>query len=131
MRVFGGVLVTLGLAVAIHLDWHAARPTTHHLSLGLSWHWLLAVPVFALVAWYVVRAWSNQVTRASLWIVGGALVLGGIIEPAVEYYFEDATIDWAFGPLRNTALATFVATGLVAYAAVLAVARRGGDPDRA
>lgn len=118
------VLISLALAAAIHTDWHLARPTTHHLSLGLSWHWLLAASVFGLVAWYVARAWPSHVLRASLWIVGGAVLLAGIVEPAWEYFFGGATFDWAFGPTRTMALGTFVCTGVVTYIAVLVSVER-------
>ena len=119
-------LIALALAAAIHTDWHFARPEHHRLSLGLTWHWLLAIPVFALVAWYVARAWPAQVARASAWILGFAILLAGVLEPAYEYFLEGATFEWAFGAERNTALATFVGAGLVAYLATLAVlARRG------
>lgn len=123
-RVSTATLVSLALATAIHLDWHVARPTTHHLSLGLPFHWGLAIPAFGFVAWYVARAWPESTVRASLWIVGFAIVAGGFLEPAWEYYFADAGFDWAFGPVRNTALATFVATGLVTYTVVLSLLRR-------
>jgi len=123
-RTATATLVSLALATAIHLDFHVARPTTHHLSLGLPWHWLLAIPVFALVAWYVALSWPARVLPASLWIVGIAIVAGGVLEPAWEYFLGDAGWDWAFGPTRNTALATFVSTGLVTYVAVLAWLRR-------
>jgi hypothetical protein len=43
-------LVALGVATAVHLDWHVARPAVHHLSMGWTLHWLLAIPVFALTA---------------------------------------------------------------------------------
>ena len=112
-------LVSFLLAVAIHTDWHFARPLHHRLSLGLSWHRLLAIPVFALVALYVSRAWPSHILRASLWIIGGAVLLGGIIEPAWEYFIGDAPFDWAFGRERNLALASFVGTGIVAYVSVL------------
>lgn len=117
-------LVSLALATAIHLDWHAARPTAHHLSLGLSNHWLLAIPVFAIVAWYVARSWPAQILPASLAIVGSAIVVAGVLEPAWEYVLEDATFEWAFGRVRTTALAMFVGTGLLAYVAVLGFLRR-------
>lgn len=116
-------LVSLALATAIHLDWHVARPTTHHLSLGLPWHWLLAIPVFGLVAWYVARAWPSAVPRASLGIVGFGILLGGVLEPAWEYCFGDATFEWAFGRQRTTILTTFVGMGLVTYVAVLGLMR--------
>ena len=123
-RITIAVLVTLALATAIHTDWHFARPLHHRLSLGLSWHWLLAAPVFALVAWYVSRAWPSHILRASLLIVGGAVVLAGIIEPAYEYFCSGASFDWAFGPARNRALASFVGTGLVSYLALLVLLNR-------
>ena len=117
-------LVSLALATAIHLDWHVARPTTHHLSLGLSWHWLLAIPVFGLVAGYVARAWPAEIARASVGIVGFGILLGGVLEPAWEYYFADATFEWAFGAQRTTMLFTFVCMGLITYVTVLVLLRR-------
>lgn len=120
------MFVSLALAIAIHTDWHLARPTMHHLSLGWSWHWALAAPVFALAAWYVARVWASDLLRASLWIVGSAVLLAGVIEPAWEYFIDDATFDWAFGPLRNAALGAFVVTGLITYVVVLAIAARSG-----
>jgi hypothetical protein len=120
-RIIVAVMISLVLAAAIHTDWHLARPATHHLSLGLSWHWLWAAPVFGLVAWYVARAWPSQAIRASVWIVGGAVLLAGFVEPAWEYFLNGARFDWAFGRTRTMALAVFVLTGLVAYIAVLAL----------
>ena len=117
-------LVTFALASAIHLDWHVARPTVHHLSLGLAAHWLLAIPVFALVAWYALRAWPWNMVRASIAIIGSAIMIGGVLEPSWEYFLGGATLEWAFGRARNTMLATFVGTGLLAYIAVVGFARR-------
>jgi hypothetical protein len=117
-------LVTLALATAIHLDWHVARPTVHHLSLGLPAHWLLAIPVFGLVAWYVVRVWPSKVPPASIAILASAIILGGVVEPAWEYFLGGASYEWAFGRARTVILAAFVGTGLVAYVAVVAFLRR-------
>jgi hypothetical protein len=119
------ILVCLALATAMHLDWHLARPAEHHLSLGLSWHWLLAIPVFGLVAWYVVRAAPGRMLRTSVSMVACAIVVAGVVEPAWEYFVGDATFEWAFGRARLTALAEFVGTGVVAYLAVVAFLRRG------
>ena len=121
-------VVSLLLAAAIHTDWHFARPEHHRLSLGLAWHWLLAVPVFALVAWYVARAWPGRLLRASLWIVGGAVLLAGVLEPAFEYFVGGAPFDWAFGHARTFALLAFVVTGVVAYVAVLTAATKKQMP---
>ena len=121
-------LVTVALATAIHLDWHVARPTVHHLSLGLPAHWLLAIPVFGLVAWYVVRAWPSNVSGASFAILGSAIILGGVVEPAWEYFLGGASYEWAFGRSRNMMLASFLGTGLLAYVAVVTYLRRRSSP---
>jgi len=123
-HIVSAVFVSLGLAAAIHTDWHFARATHHRLSLGLPWHWLLAIPVFALVAWYVARVWPRQILRASIAIVASATVAAGVLEPAWEYFAEDATFEWAFGAVRNAALAAFVGTGLIAYIVALAAIQR-------
>jgi hypothetical protein len=112
-------LHSLAVAAAIHTDWHFARPEHHRLSLGLPWHWLLAIPVFALVAWYVRRAWPTQVREASVAILAGGILMGALLEPAFEYFVENAPLEWAFGAVRNVAAATFVGTGLIAYVATL------------
>lgn len=118
----------LSVGLAAHLDWHAARPTEHHLSLGLSCHWLLAVPVFGLVAWYVNSAFPGRVFKASLAIVGGGVLLGAVAEPAWEYWIERAPREWAFGPLRNQAAVAFAITGLMAYVLVLGILRSRRQP---
>ena len=126
-RYFHAAIVVLALATAVHVDWHVARPTVHHLSLGWRWHWLLAIPVFALSAWYVRRAWAANLIAASSIIVGAGILLGGVIEPAWELWVEGATLDWSFGPLRLAALGAFVATGAITHFAVVggALRRRG------
>ena len=123
-------LVTLALATAIHLDWHVARPTVHHLSLGLPAHWLLAIPVFGLGAWYVVRAWPLKLLPASIAILSSAIIIGGVVEPAWEYFLGGATFEWAFGRTRNVILAAFVATGLLSYAAVVTLLRRRSSSEQ-
>jgi hypothetical protein len=131
-RIASASLVSLALATAIHLDFHAARPRTHHLSLGLPWHWLLALPIFGLVAWFVARTWPEQLARASFWIVGSAVFVGGVVEPAWEYFLDDAPFEWAFGRTRTVALIAFVLSGLIAYVVVLAfMRRREADPTTA
>ena len=126
-RIVSAALVTLGLAVAIHADWHFARPAHHRLSLELSWHWLLAIPVFALTAAYVARVWATQLARASVAILGIAIVVAGILEPLWENAIGGASFDWAFGDQRNLALLSFVGTGLITYGVTLAWLRRNSD----
>lgn len=115
VRLVKATFVMLILALAAHLDWHAARPTSHHLSLGLSWHWLLAVPVFGFVAWFVNSAWPVRPLTASVAIIGGGLLLGAVAEPAWEYWVEQAPFEWAFGSLRNLAAVAFAVSGIITY----------------
>jgi hypothetical protein len=123
MRLVNFGLVSLALASAMHLDWHAARPAVHHLSLGWPWHWLLAVPAGALTAWYVTRAWPPRPVAASLGLLGIATVLAAVVEPAWEYWLDGASYEWAFGSSRLAALAMFVAVGTVTHVIVMIVAR--------
>ena len=124
MRLVNFGLVSVALASAMHLDWHVARPAVHHLSLGWRWHWLLAVPVGALTAWYVTRAWSAHAVAASFGILGIASVLAAVVEPAWEYWVDGAAYEWAFGSSRLAAFATFLAAGTVTHAIVVIMARR-------
>ena len=124
MRPLGSALAVLLLAAAIHTDWHFARPTHHQLSLGLSWHWLLAIPVFALAAYYVARQSPKQPVKVSALLLGAATLLGAVLEPAFEYVVEDAPYDWAFGPERTWGAVAYVVTGIVAYAATFILLRR-------
>jgi hypothetical protein len=116
MRPLGTGLAVLLLGTAIHLDWHLARPTHHRLSLGLSWHWVLAIPVFALAAYWVTRQTPRSPVKASALLLGAAMLLGAVLEPAWEYWIGHAPYEWAFGPERTWGAVAYVATGLVAYA---------------
>lgn len=116
--------MSLALATAIHLDWHMARPAHHQLSLGLQWHWVLAMPAFALVALYVLRVWPSRRLLASVAIIGSAILVGGVLEPLWEYTLAGAPFEWAFGVTRNQALAAYLGVGLLTYGAVLGVGVR-------
>jgi hypothetical protein len=117
-------LVILSLATAMHLDWHAARPVVHHLSLGWRWHWLLAIPVFALTGWYVSRVWPQRSLGPSLAIIGTASLLAAVVEPAWEHWVDGASLEWTFGRLRVAAFAAFLATGVITHAVFVWFARR-------
>lgn len=123
-------LISLGLAAAIHLDWHIARPTLHHLSLGWTWHWLLAIPIFGVAAWLVARANPARTIAWSVAIIGMAVLLGGVLEPAWEYWLDGATFEWAFGHHRTHALLMFTITGVATYAGVLALLLRQKGMER-
>lgn len=125
-RLVSAGLVTFGLTAAMHLDWHAARPVVHPMSLGWRWHWLLAVPVFALTAWYVLRAWADRPVAASLAILGIASILAGVVEPAWESWAGGAPLEWTFGRVRLAAFGAFLGTGVITHAALVWLARRRG-----
>ena len=130
MRPLSAGAVILGLAAAMHLDWHVARPIVHHLSLGWRAHWLLAVPTFGLTAWYVHRIWPAHRLAMSVAIVGAAGILAAVVEPAWEYWVEDAPLEWAFGRVRLEAFVSFVAAGIVTHAIVLGFLSRRSSRSR-
>jgi hypothetical protein len=126
----GATLVTIALASLMHLDWHFARPVHHQLSLGLSQHWLLAIPVFALLAWYVSRVWSVRPFFAGIVIIGIAAFLAQVAEPLEEMFVGDATLEWAFGAPRLIAFAAFTGVGIVVFSATLMVLRQAHATSR-
>jgi predicted transporter len=129
LRPLGASMAVLLLASAIHTDWHFARPAHHRLSLDLSWHWLLAIPVFALAAVYVAKKNPPRLVAVSVLLIGLATLIGAVLEPAYEYFLGGATRDWAFGPQRTWAAIAFVMTGIAAYAiTLLLLGRRGQAP---
>ena len=128
MRQYAGItLVTIGVASAMHLDWHLARPAHHHLSLGWSQHWLSAIPVFAAAAFYVVRAWPGRLVWASGVIIGMAAFLAQVVEPLEEIVVDGASFEWAFGTERLAAFALFTSVGIALHVAALALLRRPGS----
>ena len=124
MKPLGTVIAVIVLGSAIHLDWHFARPTHHRLSLGLSWHWLLAIPVFAVASYWVSRQNPRNPVKASVLLLGAATLLGAVVEPAWEYLIGHAPYDWAFGPERTWGAITYVATGVVSYVLTYRLLRR-------
>jgi predicted transporter len=131
LRPLGASIAVLLLATAIHTDWHFARPAHHRLSLDLSWHWLLAIPVFALAAVYVAKKNPPRPLAVSVLLIGLATLIGAVVEPAYEYFLGGATWDWAFGPQRTWAAVAFVTTGVAAYAiTLLLLMKRDPTPAR-
>jgi len=105
------------LAVAIHVDWHVARPHHHRLSLDWDYHWLLGVAVFAAAAAYVVYRWPGELWEASaVNLVAG--VVGGIlaIPAGTGLYYEHRLVaptaaEWdAFTQFATAGLLTYLVT---------------------
>lgn len=107
------VLVSIALAVAFHVDWHLAP--AHHGRLSFDWklHWLTAIPVFALLAWYLVRKWSDQIAGAFVTVIVIAIVLEQGLEPLVALVLYGERLSNAFTDARIDALFAFLVTGIV------------------
>ena len=118
------VVVAVLLAGAAHVDWHLAR-SAHHGSLSGGWpaHWILALPTFALVAWYVHRAWPQRTRRASLSVISLAAFLAQVLEPLGELALG-ATLSWTFGAERLGAFVRYMSAGIVTYLVVLLALKR-------
>jgi hypothetical protein len=107
-------LVALVIGAGIHLDWHVGRHG-EHLSLGLSHHWILAVPIFVWAAWFVARRWPTQVGLTSLLSLSGGVLLGQGLEPLYERVVDGWPFSQSFGPERIGIFAAFMFAGLVTY----------------
>lgn len=119
MRALLSIPVTVALAAAIHADWHLARPHDHGgLSGGWSFHWLVALPLFALTAWYLKRR-SGRPLAAGAVTIGAAVFLGQVLEPLGEIaLYHDAWSD-VFSRERLAAFAWFMVAGIVAYGGMI------------
>lgn len=131
-RVLLSVLLALGLAVVVHADWHLARPAHghHRLSFGLPYHWLVAIPAFALAAWAVARLWPGCFAAASFWIVAAGLVGAQLLEPVGEQVVYAHRWGIQMEPGRWAAFRACAVAGLAAYAgtAILLRTRRSHPP---
>lgn len=109
------------VGTAVHVDWHLARG--HHFPHSGNWpyHWSIAIPVFAALAWYAGRGRSF---RDHAWLIGPGLILGELLEPLFEIAFLGATADFAFGTARQVGFGEFVVVGLVTYIGTLSYFRR-------
>ena len=91
-------------------------PTQHaRLSLGWAYHWVLAIPIFALAAWHTVRCWPRRVLAAGLASIAAAALLGQVIEPLGESVLSGLPLDQGFRAERLRAFGAFVGVGAAAF----------------
>jgi hypothetical protein len=74
----------LAVAAAIHLDWHLARHGADRMSFGFAWHWLIAIPVFAVLTWALTRRAGARALADSAWAIAIGVLLGQVVEPLAE-----------------------------------------------
>ena len=108
------LLVAIVIGTGIHVVWHFGRHGDH-LSLGLSQHWLLALPLFAWAAWYIMRKWPEQVALTSVLSIAGGVLLGQGLEPLYERVIDGWPFSQSFGPERIGLFYAFMGAGLLAY----------------
>lgn len=120
-------LSALWIGVLIHVDWHLGRPGHSHLSLGLPYHWLLAVVAFAPLPWLLIRRWPTSFMQASVVIIGLGVVLGQLVEPLGEVLRYHVGAEPLTNPVRWRVFAGFLAAGLVSYLIGAGIARRSRD----
>jgi hypothetical protein len=121
------LVLVLGLAVMIHVDWHLARPAHghhHRLSFGWPYHWALAIPLFALAAWIVARRWPDRLAAASALNLGLALAAGQLLEPLAEQFHYAQRVALDIEPLRWTVFFQFAGAGLLAYCCAILLLHR-------
>jgi len=115
------------LAAAIHIDWHLARHGPG-LSLGWTYHWLVAIPIFALAALHTVRCWRSAAGVVGVAIIAAAAVLGQVVEPIAESVAFGTPLARGFGPARLSAFGVFLLVGVVTFGIVVLVLRRRPVP---
>jgi hypothetical protein len=121
-RPFFSTWLALLIGADVHVDWHFARGHHAPLSGDSPYHWVTAIPVFALAAWYIARRWPQDLLRAGAVTLLLGLLVGQVVEPLGEVA-TGATWAWAFGPERLLAFAEFAGVGLVTYGLGLALFR--------
>src|SRR5690349_18848440 len=77
-------LAAVVIGTAAHIDWHLARG--HHYPHSGNWpyHWTIAIPVFAALAWYAGR---DTTFRNHVWLIVPGLILAQLLEPLFEIAF--------------------------------------------
>ncbi|HYJ80494.1 MAG TPA: hypothetical protein VEW03_12855 [Longimicrobiaceae bacterium] len=133
LRRLVSIPLVLLLVAIIHLDWHLARPHHHHrLSFDWDYHWLVAIPVFALAAAYVHRRFPGREWAAGAANLFLAALGAQVLEPLAEelYYLHRFVV--MTDALRWAVFAEFMVAGIAAFAATMLVlksrARRATSP---
>lgn len=117
-------ILSVLLAVALHVDWHLARPLHHRLSLEWSHHWLATAGVFLIVGCIIARNWPEHRWRMAATVVAASAVLAQLVEPVLEALIYDGRLVFDVEPLRWIAFFKSISAGAVAMIIGLLCARR-------
>ena len=118
------MILSLVLAIVLHVDWHLARPEHHRLSLGWPHHWIATAVVFALVGCLIARRWPEHRWRMGLVVVALAVVLAQLVEPLLEVLAYEGRFGYDVEPERWAAFWRAIGAGVPALALGLLCARR-------
>ena len=115
------IAAVLAITVVIHVDFHLARPATHHWSFGLWWHWVSCMVVFGAAGAYIARRWPAERWRATATNLVAGLIGGQVIEPLLENIPFGGGIAWHVSPERWNAFFLCAAAGIATMVAVVAL----------
>jgi hypothetical protein len=118
------IILSVLLAVALHVDWHLARPLHHRLSLEWSHHWLATAGVFLIVGCIIARSWPEHRWRMAAAVVALSAVLAQLVEPVLESLVYDHILAYDVEPARWVAFFKSISAGAVAIIIGLLCARR-------
>ena len=120
------VILSLLLAIVLHIDWHLARPLHHRLSLEWSHHWIGTAAVFLIVGCVIARRWPEHAWRMAITVFLAAAVLAQLVEPTLEVLFYEGRLGYDGEPARWVAFWKAISAGAVALVLGLLCMRRKG-----
>jgi hypothetical protein len=123
-------LAALWVGVMIHLDWHLGRPYHDHRSFDLAYHWLVALPAFAPIAWFAHRRWPGAPFKAAVVMTVLGVLLGQGLEPLSEVILDNAGSEPFTDPIRWRIFVEFLAAGVVVLWLGMSLAARSRHASR-
>ena len=114
------MLTGVVLAMALHADWHLARPQHQHgftLNPGFNWpyHWIATAAIFAVVGWVIGRRWTEQRWRIATTSIVLGIVLSQMIGPVLEALVFERRLGYHVEPARWIAFWQALAASVPAY----------------
>lgn len=127
-RLAAAVLSIL-LAVILHVDWHVARPAHHRLSLGWADHWVITAGLFALAGCLIARRWSRAAWKMGAIVLAAAVLLAQGLEPVLEVLFFEGRLGYPDDPGRLAVFGRTMTAAVPAFWAGLWLCRPDRGPE--